>query len=129
MFNKTSDPTSPPLQRPASLPASGASGANGARSVLSNDLRITGEISSAGVIEVMGEIDGTITAQALIVGTEGRVSGSVKAETVEVKGKLDGKVDCQSFAMRASSSVTADVTYVTVLIESGAHIEGRFIKA
>jgi len=45
---------------------------------------------------------------------------------VEIKGKLDGKVNSQSFTLRAAAEVTADVTYSTLVIESGALIEGKF---
>lgn len=123
MFSKTSDPTSaPPVPRPS------APGTNSARSVLGADLRITGEISSSDSVEVLGEIEGNITANGLSIGQEGRVKGSINAHTVEVKGKFDGKVSCESFTLRASSEVKADVNAVALVIESGARIEGRFTK-
>ncbi|MDP3194596.1 polymer-forming cytoskeletal protein [Tabrizicola sp.] len=123
MFSKTSDPTSaPPVPRPS------APGTNSARSVLGADLRITGEITSSGSVEILGEIEGNITANGLIIGQEGRVKGSITAHTVEVKGKFDGKVSCESFTLRASSEVKADVNATALVIESGARIEGRFTK-
>ncbi|MCB6178604.1 polymer-forming cytoskeletal protein [Rhodobacter sp. Har01] len=123
MFSKTADPTAapPPSPRPTS-------GTNASRSVLGTDLRITGEISAAGTIEIFGEIDGNLTADTLMVGQEGRISGSVTAQAVEVKGRLDGKVDSGSFTMRSTAQVAADVVYTTLVIESGAHIEGRFSR-
>ena len=117
MFSKTDAPTAP--TRPAGL------GGN-TRSILGSDLKITGEINSTGQIEVMGEVDGTITAQGLVVGGEGRVTGDVAAETVEVKGKLDGKVASRAFTLRAAAQAAAEVSYTTLIIESGAQIEGRF---
>jgi cytoskeletal protein CcmA (bactofilin family) len=126
MFSKTSDPASAPAA-PA-VPRPSAPGSNTARSVLGADLKITGEITSSGSVEVLGEIDGNITANGLIIGQEGRVKGSVNAHTVEVKGKFDGKVTCESFTLRASSEVKADVTTAGLVIESGARIEGRFLK-
>ena len=122
MFSKTPDPTSAPN---APAVTSRPSGAN-TKSVLASDLRITGEISSTGTIEVLGEIEGNLTALGLIVGAEGRVNGTISAETVEVKGKLDGRVTTRSFSLRASAEVAADVTYTTLVIESGAQIEGKF---
>lgn len=119
MFNKTDDPTSAPA-RPAP---------SNTKSVLAHDLRITGEISSAGTVEVLGEIEGNLSARGLIVGAEGRMTGSVTADTVEVKGKLDGRVSSQHFTLRAAAEVVADVTYETLVIESGAMIEGKFAKA
>ena len=118
MFNKTADPTAAPA-RPAS----------NTKSVLAHDLRITGEISSSGTIEVLGEIEGNLTSRGLVVGAEGHMTGSVHADTVEVKGKLEGKVTSQAFTLRASAQVAADVVYTTLVIESGAHIEGKFAVA
>jgi cytoskeletal protein CcmA (bactofilin family) len=126
MFSKTSDPTSAPSA--PSVPRPSAPGINSTRSVLGADLRITGEITSTGSVEILGEIDGNITANGLIIGQEGRVKGSINAHTVEVKGKFDGKVTCESFTLRASSEVKADVTTAALVIESGARIEGRFLK-
>ena len=119
MFSKTADPTSAPA-------SPGATRTSNAKSVLAQDLRITGEITSSGTIEILGEVDGTIHARGLTVGPEGRVSGTVAAEVVEIKGKLDGKVASQSFTLRAAAEVVAEVTYTTLVIESGASIEGKF---
>ena len=126
MFSKTSDPTSAPSA--PSVPRPSAPGSNSARSVLGADLKITGEITSSGSVEVLGEIDGNITANGLIIGQEGRVKGSVTAHTVEVKGKFDGKISCELLTLRASSEVKADVNSAGLVIESGAQIEGRFTK-
>ena len=71
MFSKTTDPTSAPPR-----PTSGTTG-NAARSILASDLKISGEITSTGSVEVMGEIDGNLTAKTLVIGTEGSIAGSV----------------------------------------------------
>ncbi|MEO8244417.1 MAG: polymer-forming cytoskeletal protein [bacterium] len=123
MFSKTPDQT--PASQTAPVVQNRGAGGN-TKSVLAQDLRITGEISSTGTIEVLGEIEGNLTARGLVVGAEGRMTGTVSAETVEVKGKLDGRVATHSFALRASAEVAADVTYTTLVIESGASIQGKF---
>lgn len=119
MFSKTSDPTSAPAgpQTPRS---------SNARSVLASDLRITGEISSTGHVEILGEVDGNVSARGVILGTEGRLSGQISAETVEIKGKLDGKVTSADFSLRSTAQVAADISYKTLVVDSGAQIEGRF---
>ena len=126
MFSKTPDPTSAPAP---GVPRPATTGSNSGRSVLGADLRITGEVISTGSVEVLGEIDGNITAHGLIIGQGGRVKGSVKADTVEVKGTLDGKVGCESFTLRSTAVVKADVTTSGIVIESGASMDGRFLKA
>jgi cytoskeletal protein CcmA (bactofilin family) len=125
MFSKTADPTAAPTL-PVARPS--GPGANAGRSVLGADLRITGEIATTGSVEVLGEIDGNITAHGLIIGQEGMVRGSVTASTVEVKGKLDGKIACDSFTLRSTAEVKADVTTAGIVIESGAIMDGRFLK-
>ena len=119
MFSKSADPTAPPQPRSAQ-PGSAT------KSVLSSDLRIRGDIVSSGQIEMMGEIEGTIDARGLVIGPEGRMTGSVTADTVEVRGTLSGDVTTQTMTLRAQASVTADVTYEALVIESGAQIEGKF---
>ncbi|WP_435258212.1 bactofilin family protein [Thioclava sp. FR2] len=117
MFNKTADQTAAPSARPSNT-----------KSVFAADLKITGEVSSAGDIEMAGEVDGNISARSLAISADGRMKGLVRAETVDVKGKLDGQVDAGAFTLRATAQVAADVTYATLVIESGAQIEGRFAK-
>jgi cytoskeletal protein CcmA (bactofilin family) len=116
MFSKPNDTAVPPR--------TGA--ANAGKSVLSSDLKITGDITSTGAVEVLGEVDGTIAARTLSIGAEGSVSGDVTTETVEIKGRLDGRVKTQEFVLRSTAKVAADITYTGLTIDSGAQIEGRF---
>lgn len=121
MFSKPADPLSTP-PRPGQTPGQ----TNAVKSVFGSDLKIVGEITSSGSVEVMGEIDGTLSARNVTVGGEGRVKGSVQAETVEVKGALDGRVSTGGFTLRSTAKVEADITYSNLVIESGAQIEGSF---
>ncbi|OYW52209.1 MAG: hypothetical protein B7Z31_12910, partial [Rhodobacterales bacterium 12-65-15] len=127
MFSKTAEPTgaAQPLSRPAGSSgapnaAGSALGSNAVRSVLASDLRIVGEITTTGAVEVLGEVDGTLNAASLFIGHEGRVKASVKAGSVDVKGKLDGKVICDSLTLRSTAVVKADITATAIVIESGA---------
>jgi hypothetical protein len=86
MFSKTSDPTSAPAA--PSVPRPTAPGSNSARSVLGADLKITGEITSTGSVEVLGEIEGNITANGLIIGQEG-LRGFHPACLVGGQGRCD----------------------------------------
>ena len=121
MFNKTTDQTAPPG---GTAPPRDSN----TKSVFASDLKITGEISSLGDIEMMGEIDGNITARSLSVGSEGRINGTITAETVDVRGKVDGQINAGSFTLRAAAQVAADISYRSLIVESGAQVEGRFAK-
>lgn len=98
------------------------------RSVLASDLRIVGDISAEGTIELMGEVEGSMKAKIVIVSGEGTLSGTVSADTVELKGKMQGAIGCNGLTLRSSAQVRADVVYSTLAIESGAQIDGSFKK-
>ncbi|PZQ95593.1 MAG: polymer-forming cytoskeletal protein [Cereibacter sphaeroides] len=98
----------------------------GGRTVLASDIRLTGNLSSSGTVEILGEVNGDVSAQTLVVGAEGLLKGSISAEAVEVRGHLEGKVSCLAFTLRSSAIVTAEVNYETLVIESGAQIDGKF---
>lgn len=100
-----------------------STGTNG-KSVLASDLKVTGDIISKGGIEVMGEVDGSITADSLIVSHEGSIKGTIAAKTVDLRGRLDGKIDSGALTLRSAAKVSADITYETLTIESGAQVEG-----
>lgn len=120
MFSKTADPTSAPAR-----PTMGAQ-SNAAKSVLAADLKITGDIRSTGSVELLGEVEGTLQAQSLVIGGDGRMSGDISAAEVDVKGQHTGRIATQSLSLRATSQVSADIGYSSLVIESGAQIEGRF---
>lgn len=119
--------TNPATDTP--LPPRPTGTSTGGRSVLAADVVIKGDITADGIIEVLGEVDGKISARTLIVGGEGRVKGIVTAETVEVRGRLEGRISCVSLTLRAASSVKADSSYSSLIIESGAQVDGRFTHA
>lgn len=104
----------------------GRPNAPGGRTVLASDIRLSGDLSSSGTVEILGEVTGDVSAQTLIVGAEGLLKGSVSAEAVEVRGHLEGKVSCLAFTLRSSAIVMAEVNYDTLVIESGAQIDGKF---
>jgi hypothetical protein len=55
MFSKTKDPTSAPPRPTTGAPSN-------SRSILAADLKITGDVRSTGSVELLGEVDGTISA-------------------------------------------------------------------
>ncbi len=118
MFSKTDTPTTAP-QRVAS---------SDARSVISSDLKIIGDITSTGSVEINGEVEGAVNARSLVIGAEGRLNGQITAETLDVRGTVDGHIAAGVFTLRSASVVTADVNYVSVVIESGAQIDGHLTR-
>lgn len=116
-------------QPPMPMPPQTATNRPPGRSVLSADLRIVGDLTAEGTVEIMGEVEGSVRAKALVLAQDGRLSGTVTAETVEIRGRLQGSVACGALSLRSSADVTAEVTYQTLAIDSGATVEGAFRRA
>lgn len=98
------------------------------RSFLGPDLVITGELTAAGTLEISGQVDGKIAAQSVILGHDGKIKGAVTAESLDVRGRLDGKISCRTLTLRAAAQVKTHANYSTLVIESGAQVEGRFSR-
>ncbi|MDR0809471.1 MAG: polymer-forming cytoskeletal protein [Gemmobacter sp.] len=111
------------------LPAeSSRAAASGGRSVIAQDVRITGDIGSEGIVDLAGEIEGNVTARTVVISPGGRLKGTIMAETVDLRGTVEGRISCLSLTLRATAQVMADASYQTLAIENGAAIEGSFTR-
>ena len=70
-------------------------------------------------------IEGDVTAQEVLVGPTGRVTGRVSAQIIDVRGVLNNTtVSEQSLIIRATGKVSGKVQYKEIEIEKGGQIEG-----
>ena len=60
------------------------------QSKLAGDLKITGEVTALGDIELDGVIEGNITARKLETSKDAKIKGTIKGEKVVVGGKSRG---------------------------------------
>jgi cytoskeletal protein CcmA (bactofilin family) len=94
-------------------------------SVISDDLSITGNVSSKGEIQIDGEIQGDIHCGSLLLGDKSQVQGSVIAEDVVVRGKIVGSIRGLRVTLQAQAHVEGDIFHQSLAIEQGAYFEGR----
>lgn len=106
----------------------GAAGYGGQVSVLASDLVVTGVVASEGTVELHGNVDGEIAASVLTIGNEGHMKGKVQAGQVDLRGELEGAVICSTLTLRAAARLHADVQAASLVIETGADVEGRFTR-
>jgi cytoskeletal protein CcmA (bactofilin family) len=93
-------------------------------SVISEDLSITGNVSSKGEIQIDGEIQGDIHCGSLLLGDKSQVQGSVIAEDVVVRGKVVGSIRGLR-TLQAHAHVEGDIFHQSLAIEQGAYFEGK----
>jgi cytoskeletal protein CcmA (bactofilin family) len=126
MFSKTKDSSSTPepLTSTSSEAKRGTS-QSGVPSIISADLRVTGNLKSDGDIQVDGHIEGDIDSATLTVGEGAHVKGHISCESVRICGTIDGAVKAKSVVMAKTARVIGDIIHDSLAIEAGAFIEGN----
>jgi cytoskeletal protein CcmA (bactofilin family) len=132
MFTRRSakDTAPPPLPNAGHAPAPSVARAptrpaSGAPSVIGSDLSITGNLESAGEVQIEGDIQGDVHAGRIVIGADGNVTGALVAEEVVVGGNVNGSIRGNSVTFRSASHVEGDVFHKTLAVEQGAYFEGK----
>lgn len=94
-------------------------------SIISADLKITGDLASDGDIQVDGTVEGDIQSRTITVGEGAHVKGSISADTVRICGAVSGQVRGTSVTLSKTAKVIGDILHQTLAIEPGAFLEGH----
>ena len=127
-----SPPSSPPPSQPSgstmSSYASPKSALQGPAplSILSGNLRVTGSLVTEGDIQIDGIVEGDVTSGSVTVGSSGRVSGEIRADSARILGRVQGRIHARMVMLMSTAHVEGDVLHETISIENGAKIDGRY---
>lgn len=94
-------------------------------SIISADLKIVGDLSSDGEIQVDGTIDGDIRTKSLLVGETANIKGEIVADSVHVHGSVNGQIKSRAVNLAKTAHVVGDVLHEDLSIETGAFLEGH----
>lgn len=96
-------------------------------SVLGPTLRFRGELSAQEDLIVQGSVEGSIThTQNLTIGTDGSMTGNIRARVIVVDGKVDGDLYAtESVNIRATAKVKGNVFAPRVAVQDGAFFQGQ----
>jgi cytoskeletal protein CcmA (bactofilin family) len=96
-------------------------------SVISADMYVLGNIiSSDGLLDIDGKIEGNVRCKVATVRQNGRVKGDVVAEMVHVYGEIEGLVKAKSVILYSSARVQGTIMHESLSIEDGAFVDGKF---
>lgn len=113
--------------KPAGRPTGGNGGGASDRpmpSIVSRDMRVTGDLDTPGEVHVEGTVDGDIRCAKLIIGATGAVNGHILATTVRVHGEVRGEINAEEVFILNGSTVQGDVVQTLLEIAPGASFEG-----
>jgi len=105
---------------------------SGTKSVIGNDLKLIGQglkIISQGTLQVDGEVEGDVGGSEVIIGEQGKVTGTVAAARVIVRGTISGVIRGATVTLQSSSHVEGDIHHMSLSIEQGAEFDGRCRRA
>ena len=84
-----------------------------------------GELTVDGTLCIDHKFEGKISSDTLIVNETGVIEGNILAGTVVCKGRVEGNITAsQKVEMHPKSFVIDDVKSPSLIIESGATLEG-----
>lgn len=124
MFSKSDDKSRAGSLSAPGGPARSASGSV-VPSLVSADLKVVGNLESAGDLQIDGEVKGDVKSRSVTVGESAKVKGSISAETLRIAGAVDGQIRSTSVTVARTGKVKGDIFHQTLSIEAGATIEGQ----
>ncbi len=107
-------------------PQAGAEGAS-APSIISKGVRLTGELVSAGELQLDGHFEGRVRCHQLTIGESGSLGGEAEAEIAVIKGRFSGQLIARSIRIAETAHVEGDIYQDNIAIEAGATIHGRLL--
>jgi len=97
----------------------------GVVSVIGPDLAVTGNLETAGEVQIEGDVQGDIRAGRIVITEQGRVVGDLLADEIVIGGAVQGSIRANSLTFRSASHVEGDVYHRELAIERGAYFEGK----
>ncbi|MFQ5535014.1 MAG: polymer-forming cytoskeletal protein [Sphingomonadales bacterium] len=116
-----------PSDTPASKPTRPQKTGLVAPSIVSSDVRLTGDLATPGEVQFDGTIEGDLRCGSLTVGEQAGVTGKIIADTIVIHGAVIGSVRARSVRLSNTAKVVGDIYHEDLVIDSGAYVEGRCV--
>jgi len=94
-------------------------------SIISHGLSVTGDLKTAGELQIDGEIHGNIDCSRLVIGERAEINGEVIADDIVIRGRVNGRVRGNNVTLAKTANVQGDIWHQSLAMESGAHLEGQ----
>ena len=93
--------------------------------VVGSSVVLKGEISNAKEVSIDGIADVQLTAEKIVIGRTGKVTGNIKAQSAQVMGSLSGDVTVSNtLTIHSEGSIAGKVAYKMLDIKLGGQIKG-----
>lgn len=87
-----------------------------------------GDINVKGALRIDGTVDGTVTADSVIVGEKANINGDIKVKTASIGGRVEGNINAEDLVeVGAKGFVHGDITTSKLSIIEGGVYNGRIV--
>jgi cytoskeletal protein CcmA (bactofilin family) len=94
--------------------------------LIGRNTRLVGDITNCTKVEVQGALEGTLTAESIVVRDGGAVTGTVSTTNAVALGTIEGEVVVDSLLdVKSTGQVTGDISCGQLSVEIGGYISGR----
>ena len=96
-----------------------------AKVIIGNGVTLKGDITDADEVQIDGTADVTMSADNLIVGSTGDLTGTIQSDNADVWGNVDGDLKISgTLTIQEQGSVSGSVEYQSLQIKLGGKIKG-----
>lgn len=93
-------------------------------STLGRGMLVTGNVTCAGAVQILGRVQGDIHAATLTIGEGSHVEGNVIAQDLIVHGTFKGTIHANNVKLQNRASVEGEIFNKSLTIEQNAQFEG-----
>lgn len=97
-------------------------------SIISNSLKMSGNLNCDGIIEVQGEVEGNINCKHAHIRNTGVVKGDIVGEIINIEGCVEGMIKGKSVIISKTGIVNGIIIYDKISITEGGYIEAHCKK-
>lgn len=124
MFSKTKNPPDSKGQGGQGLLSATGKAGKGGFSVLGPSLKILGDVIAEEAVHLDGSLEGTLTCDSLIVGTQGRFKGRLRAREARIAGVVEGALYVEKLTAETGACISGEIHYTELTVAAGARLEG-----
>ncbi len=108
-------------------PPAAPSGPSSLSAFIDQGSEFEGKLTFRDTVRIDGKFRGEITSEnTLVIGDTGEIEATVRSNNVVVSGTVVGNIfAAQKLTLHKSARVEGDVEAATVVMEEGAHMNGR----
>ena len=79
---------------------------------------------------INGIIEGDLTAEEVLIGTTGKITGRISAKVIDVRGQIHNTIVSEkNLIIRSTGKISGKIHYVEIEIEKGGEVEGTLTQA